>query len=262
MCLAASAGGSALSVGASVGCLDIIRQPFPRAMVNLPVEYRLAQIIPPSQLRGIAFGAPGSYRLSSSNPWATEGLYLHERYGAVTADSPGRPSFDTRALLAGDSHPYPSVNHVRARLIFRMVTAPNELTWTTSTFPDVLQDGLNDWAKTIYSRSSFPLPEIAPQLSLLGPAADGTNSLPAFKVQIRSRWNLYLNAEWDTFGVSGSHQYVFTGHHQTEVQVAPAYDSYRAWDNRQSPVNAEGIYCNAAQGFIPVPVIEAQTVLQ
>jgi len=226
------------------------------------VEYRVTHIIPPAQLSGIAFGEPGSYRLPASSAWATEGLFLHERYGAAVTDSLGQPAFDTRALLTGDTYPYPSVNNVRARLVFRMGTAASELTWTTAGFYDVLNGGLADWARTTYVRSSYPLPGSLPNISLLGPALNGTNTLPAFKLALQTRWDLYLLAEWDEFTVSADHDYVYAGHRQVEVRVAPTYTSYRAWDNRQSPANATGIYCNAAQGYIPVPVIEAQTVLR
>jgi len=256
------AGGVPLRLSGSVGCLNVTRRPFPRAMVNIPVEYRVTAIIPPALLSGIAFGDPGSYRLSATDPWATEGLYLHERYGAVTTDSYGQPAFDTRALLAGDVHPYPSVNNVRARLEFKLATAADELNWSTAGFPQSFQGGLRDWAKTVYARSSFPLPGSTDYISHLGPALNGTNSLPAFKVTVQSQWDLYLYAEWDEFAVNDAHAYVLTGHRQTEVRVGHTYTSFRTWDIRQNLTGAAGIYCNAAQGYLPVPVIEGQTVLR
>lgn len=256
------AGGELLRLNGSVGCLSVYRRPFPRAMVNLPVEFRVMGIIPPNQLSGITFGDPGSYRLSAGDPWATEGLLLHERYGAITSDSYGQPAFNTRALLGGDAYPYPSINNIRARLVFKMAATADALTWTTAGFSIPFDGGLSDWAKTTYAWASFPLPGSVPNISLLGPAQNGTNSLPAFKVAVQSRWDLYLNAEWDEFTVNDAQAYVLANHRQVEVRVAPTYNSYRAWDSRQSPANATSIYCNAAQGFLPVPVIEAQMVLR
>lgn len=256
------AGGQLLRISGSVGCLNVSRRPYPRALVNLPVEYRVTGVIPPNQLSGIPFGDPGSYRLSSSDPWATEGLFLHERYGGVTSDSFGQPAFNTRALLVGDAYPYPSVNNVRARLVFKMATGAEALTWTTAGRPSPFYGGLTQWAETTYTWASYPLPGSLQHISSLGPALNGTNSLPAFKVAVQSRWDLYLNAEWDEYTVNDAHEYVWANHRQVEVRVAPAYVSYRVWDNRQQPVNAAAIYCNAANGYIPVPVIEAQTVLR
>jgi hypothetical protein len=99
-------------------------------------------------------------------------------------------------------------------------------------------------------------------ISSLGPALNGTNTLPAFKLALQTRWDLYLRSEWDDYTVNVAHNYVLAAHRQFEVRVAPTYISYRAWDNRQSVTNAAGIYCNAAQGYIPVPVIEAQAVMR
>ncbi len=257
-----AAAGELLRLDASVGCLNVTRRPYPRAMVNLPVEYRVTGIIAPEQLWGVPFGSQGSYRLSAGNAWATEGLFLHERYGALTRDSYGQPAFDTRSLLAGDAYPFPSVNNVRAKLVLRMATGPDALAWTTAGISAPFFGGLSEWARTTYAWSSFPLPGSSQSISPLGPAMNGSNTLPAFRVTVQSHWDLYLNAEWDEYAVSGSHAYGLAGHHQVDVRVAPTYASYRAWDGRQSHMGAAEIYCNAAQGFIPVPVIEAQTVLR
>jgi hypothetical protein len=255
-------GGQSLQIGAAVGCLDVTRRPYPRAMVNIPVEYAVAQIIPPAQLQGIPFGAPGSYRVSVNGPWATEGLYLHERYGAGATDSYGQPAFETRALLAGDPYPYPSVNHARAHLVFRMATNTGDLSWIATGFPHILHGGLNSPVQMTFPLASFPLDGNASKISLLGPAMDGSNVLPAFKLSVQTHWSLFLDAEWDSFTVNGSHQYVFAGHHGAEIPLGQTYASYRVWDAQQSLANTASIYCNAAAGYIPLPVIEAQTVLQ
>lgn len=247
---------------AAVGCLDIGRTPYPRAIVGVPVELLVERILPPSRLAGVAFGSPGSYRLSTSEAWTTEGLYLHERYGPTSTDSFGRRAFDTRGLLAGDAHPYPSLNNVRAYLKFTLDTGAGGVSWMTDRWPSFRPGGLGAPFKTIYPRASFPLPDYADIFSPYGPALNGANNLPAFKLRVRSYWRLTLTAEWDTYDVNGSNQYVRTGHMRVERPFGMEFMSLRAWDDRQAPAGVGDIYCNAAAGYVPVPVIEAQTVLQ
>ena len=155
---------------AAVGCLDIRRTPYPRAIVGIPVELLVQRILPPSRLAGVAFGSPGSYRLSTSEAWTTEGLYLHERYGQTSTDSFGRSAFDTRGLLAGDRYPYPSLNNVRAYLKFALNT--DAVSWMTDRWPSYLPGGLDAPFKLIYPRASFPLPNYADIFSPYGPAVN------------------------------------------------------------------------------------------
>lgn len=254
-----SVGGQPLRLINAVGCLDVRRQPYPRALVGLPVELALRGILPPSQLANIPFGAPGSYRVATSEPWTTEGLYLHERYGAGVADSGGRPAFDTRRLLGGDAFPYPSLNNVRAQLRFRLQP---EVSWSTERLPGPFATGLAEPLKLIYPRASFPLPELADLLSPFGPAVNGANTLPAFKLNVQTAWQLVLVAEWDNYVVNGNRQYVRGAHERVEVPLGGPFTSARVWDSRQSAAGVAAVHCNAAAGYVPVPVIEAQSALQ
>ncbi len=255
-----SSGGQPYQLSSSVGCLDVRRTPYPRALVNLPVELQVSRLVPPDQLAGIPFGGPGSYRLLPSEPWATTGLYLHEIYGAGASDSLGRPAFDTRRLLAGDAYPYPSINNVRARLVLRMETSPGQIQWTTAGTAQTLSGGLASPVRLAFRRASFPLPGLEAQFSPYGPSVGGLSILPAYKLSLRTQWRLYLQAEWDTYFVTDAHEYARAGRAGVELPLGDLLTSYRAWDARQSPVPS--IYCNAAAGYLPVPVIEAQIVLQ
>jgi hypothetical protein len=254
--------GAALRLMNSAGCLDIRRSHYPRAIVGVPVEFRVRGILPTSQINGITFGQAGSYRVSTRLPWATEGLYLHERYGAATTDSAGRPAFNTRALLGNDPYPFPSRNNVRAHLEFRMLADDSEVRWLTERLPAPLRGGLQSPLQFIYPRSSFPLPEYGDLYSTDGPARSGANNLPALRLQVQTRWQLVLVSEWDNYTVNAAHEYIRGAHERLETPISQPYLSSRAWDSRQSAVGAEAAQCNAASGYIPVPVIEAQAVLQ
>lgn len=255
-------GGRRLTLSAAPGCLDVRRSLYPRAIVGLPVEFSVDRIIPPGQLAGVAFGQPGSYRISSSQPWTTEGLYLHERYGAGVTDAYGRRAFDTRTLLAGDAHPYPSLNNVRAHLEFRLKATDDQMAWVTERLPQAVYGGLQEPVEFLYPRASFPLPEYGELYTADGPAQNGANILPAFKLWVRTQWQLVLLTEWDTYTVSANNAYIRNGHVRLEVPLGGPYASLRAWDSRQTNVNVAEAYCNASEGYIPVPVIEAQAVLQ
>jgi hypothetical protein len=251
--------GQPLRLMVSVGCLDVRRTQYPRVMVGVPVEFDVRRIIPPSQLANVPFGGPGSYRVSSSQAWTTEGLYLHERYGAASTDSLGRPAFDTRVVLSGDPYRFPSLNNVRAYLKFTL--DPNSFVWNTADLPEI-SSGLQDPVKLIYPRSSFPLPGEAELLSPFGPSRQGRNDLPAFRLSVRAEWQLRLVVEWDNYYVNGSRQYTRGIHERFDLPIARPFTSARVWDSRQSAQGVGIDYCNATWGYVPVPVIEAQTVLK
>lgn len=260
-----SIGATPLSVGNSAGCLDILRAPFPRAMARLeePTKFNIVGFIPPERL-GYPDGAPGSYRVGA-RPWTTTGQFLHERWGWWTYDSSGLPAFSTNAIRpASDPYWYPSINNLRAYLLFSLNTYPNAVMWSVDGLPAFDERGgfAGDPVEIRFIRSSFPLPGQDSTYSRYGPSRTGANDLPAFKMRVRTRWQLYLVAEWDNYGVNGTNEYVFTGHESYTVPVGAAYISYRVWDSRQSITNTGQAFCNAADGHVPVPVIEAQAVIR
>jgi hypothetical protein len=256
-------GQSVVLLGAT-GCLDITRTPYPRAMVGVPTTFEIRGLF--DGVATIPDDLPGGYRLSSV-PWATEGLYLHERYTAISYDYLGRPAFNTRSLLGSDPYPYPSLNNVRAYLLFQMATDPNRILWTTESFSGApLTGGLPGNRVTLesgYPRSSFPLSRYWYQISNYGPDKYGQNVLTAFKVRVETAWQLYLVAEWDAYYVDGNNAYTRGAHQGVVAPIGSPYESYRAWDGRQSlSFGAQSVYCNAQDGYLPVPVLEAQSVLK
>ncbi len=260
-----SMGGMALSLGDSVGCLDVLRAPYPRTMVRLqePTKFTIVGFIPPERL-GYPDGAPGSYRIGPL-PWTTMGLFLHERWGWWTYDSRGQSAFNTEAVRpAGDRYWYPSLNSIRAYLLFSLNTNSNEVVWSVDKYPGFeYRGGLAGSPIEIrFIQSSFPLPGQQNLYSTYGPSRTGTNTLPAFKVRTRTVWQLYLVVEWDTYGVNGNNEYILTGHEGGTVPVGAPFTSYRVWDGRQSPNNTGQAFCNTADGYVPVPVLEAQAVIR
>jgi hypothetical protein len=260
-----SIGATPLSIGNSVGCLDILRAPYPRTMVRLqePTRFNIVGFIPPDRL-GYGQGEAGSYRIGPL-PWTTVGLFLHERWGWQTYDSNGLPAFNTEALRpASDPYWYPSINNIRAYLLFGMNPNPNEVLWTVDSLPSFEYRGgfAGNPAEVRFIHSSFPLPAQEDLYSNYGPSRTGANSLPAYKMRVRTGWLLFLVTEWDNYGVNGSNQYVFVNHEGYSVLVGYPYLSYRVWDGRQPSANTGQAFCNAADGYLPVPVIEAQAVIR
>lgn len=255
-----SLNGQSLQVLGAAGCMDVTRTPYPRAMVGLQTTFAITGLFP--QVNNIAEGQPGWYRLQSGNSWATEGQYLHERYGHITVDSRGQLAFNTNAVLAGDSHPYPSLNNVRAQLVFSLPPADDSFRWSVMGLSGASGGGLSQPMEKIFAFSSYPDGRPYP-ISYYGPDKDGLNRLPAFRLQLRSTWGLYYLVEWDNFYVNGNNAYV-RGTHEQHVVPLGQYFAYRAWDERQtvdSP-SVELLYCNASpSGYIPVPVVEAQSVI-
>jgi hypothetical protein len=246
-----------LQVDVGVGCVDVRRSPYPRAMVANDLKLSDVGVLP--SVDGVGAGQPGWYRLTA-NPMTTEGLYLHERYGQVTHDSAGRPAFDTRSLLAGP-YRYPSINNVRIVLRFERNSDAGSRWWLEGQMiasGPVGQELAVDGA-THFDRASYPLPGADVQFN--GPDLQGNNALPAFPLRLETSWSLVYYATWDTFGVNGHNEYVHTGSGQSRIGIGN-YVSLRAWDSRQHMDSViRGIYCNAADGYIPLPILEGQSVL-
>lgn len=244
-----------LRVYVGVGCMDVVRRPYPRAMVANDLRLSSPRILP--NVEGVTSGDPGWYRRVS--PVQTEGLYLHEAYGQVTADSMGQPAFDTRSLIPGP-YRYPDINNVRIVLRFAQNTGAGA-TWMV--YGEVIASGPTYAEQVVEGaklfRSSFPTPDA--DVALNGPDRNRTNTLPAFRLGLQTRWVLVYFATWDTFGVDGNNAYVRTGRSSSVVGIRE-YTSFRAWDSRQIVDAAtRNAYCNASTGYIPVPVIEGQSVL-
>jgi hypothetical protein len=242
--------------------VDVTRKPYPRAVVNTKTTFTVNGLFP--SVQNIAVGQPGWYRLAPDDgPWATEGLYLHESYGNVTFDAYGRPAFNTNALLAGDAYPYPSFNNLRANVQFFISGPDNTFRWTVTGLDGETISTVNSApVERFFAFASHPTERPYP-ISNTGPSRTGANNLPAFHVALRATWNAWLMVEWDNYFVNGNNAYV-RGSHEGYAIPLGRYYSYRVWDRQQPLAGVESIYCNASAngGYMPVPVLEAQSVLK
>lgn len=244
-----------LRVYAGVGCLDVYRRPYPRTMVANDLRLSSPRILP--DVVGVSPTSPGWYRVVG--PTQTEGLYLHEAYGQVTTDSTGQPAFDTRSLVPGP-YRYPDINNVRIALQFAQNSGAGAI-WVLD--DEVMASGPTRVEQVVegikFYKSSFPIP--GSEVAFDGPDRSRRNTLPAFRLRLQTRWFLMYVATWDTFGVDGNNAYVLTGRSGVAIAIRE-YTSFRAWDSRQV-VDAvtRNAYCNASTGYIPLPVLEGQSVL-
>lgn len=257
-----SMNGQPLRVTSGAGCVDVTRKPYPRAVVNTKTTFTVNGLF--SNVQNVVRGQPGWYRLSPDNgPWATEGLYLHENYGNVTFDANGRPAFNTDALLAGDSYPYPSFNNLRAIVRFFIAGPDDTFRWTVTGLDSATASTVNSApVERVFAFASYPSGRPYP-ISNIGPDRVGQNTLPAFHVALRATWEAWLMVEWDNYFVDGNNAYMRGSHEGYAIRLGQYY-SYRAWDRQQPLAGVESIYCNASanNGYMPVPVLEAQSVLK
>jgi hypothetical protein len=243
--------GAPVVVDAAVGCVDVDRRPYPRTLVHLTDDttLRLVGLIPPEGL-GLGFGAPGWYRMTGA--WRVQGLYLHERFGDTAA-------FNTRRLLGNDPYPFPSIDRVTAYL--ELIAEPEHTVWEVRGAPAGVRlvERLGERSRLRFSRASFPLPGAAESFSWDGPDRHGHNTLPAYRVSVRTRWLARLVIGYAVFGVVDN-RYEVIGYAGPFAIPVGHYLSRRAWDWGQSPASPG--FCDAAQGYLPVPVLEAQAVLR
>jgi hypothetical protein len=100
-----------------------------------------------------------------------------------------------------------------------------------------------------------------------GPQINSTlNPLPAYRLQVRSEWEVWMQYRYEEWGISGGTYGLVREISEDFVQVGTVgtRTSYRAWDPQQGTLTGlEGSpNCNATSaGYIPVPVMEGQTVL-
>jgi hypothetical protein len=256
--------GIALWVG--VGCLVVDRQPYPRALVGVLTQLQLVEQMQDPRAKSanknglIDLGAyrqlgGGGYRIGAdstvTHPIAESG-YLGELYG-------GGREFSTRTVLGLR---YPGVDHVAARLEFRMAGIAPEWTLGLPVLGST-QPGGQARGRTVtltYPYASYPQPAYSEVYSFLGPDQQLGHSLPAFKLQVETVWDLFLNVSWRQYYVSDS-RYEFRQVPAREVWLG-RYISFRAADPRDGALSYPAEFCNASGGsYIPVPVIEGQAAL-
>ncbi len=263
-------------------CLRITRTPYPRLMVNLgegrlTIEPGLAAAFGPAHPAVAAHGDAGWYTrwptvadtLPEPGNWT--GLQVAGNWYGRPLGNASVPEYDPRVGLGPDH--YPTIRQLRARLLYQLV-GDIEVRLPGDSAGMVLgPDGVSLHPQ----RSSLPWPEPRsgnpPGLVVAsgGPDVDGSNRLPAFRLQVVSYWRLWLNTSYERWhAVEGN--YEKDGARVTKtVPVAdlPIQTSFRVWTAAQD-ISAGGFigtpYCNASAsaeggGYLPIPVMEGQSVL-
>lgn len=290
---------NALSI--APGCLSINRSPYPRLMVGLgsptisigPAPFRSGSVQVSSH--NSSFIAPG-YPVSGNrqgwyNTWI-DGATISGVSG-ITMTVAGNwygisYQYATESLgvarndwyVEGSS--YPSIRNLAVRLLYVMQDTVDvgmglsgsggaggpEAPMASGTVPSAplkLDGGL----LLTVTRSSNPAPggpSFAEHIvNRGGPDLNGMNTLPAYMLQVRSYWVLYMQYGFENWTISGGsyHMTSRVGPITRTVDEFAADPSFRSWDRRQG--NLLGLvgqpYCNADSGYIPVPVMEGHTVL-
>ncbi len=214
-------------VQAAMGCLLIDRTPYPRALVNYPqrpdqvggdtgVKFALhddglslasdmAAWIPPADLIGLAPGQSGWYQ-----PATDVAINVGNRSDAVRGVELGEDTagFDSRNILrahglwTGTRQNF-DIQNVKAFLAFVRDEAPDALHWDFSPNNLPFLSGIGSNVFFRFPRASFPAPingDLAPD----GIDLNGGATLPAFKLVVRSQWDLWYFASWDTYYVAGN----------------------------------------------------------
>ena len=277
------------NISAAVGCVNILRQPFPRALVNVPVKFGLASLA--SGGRYSLLVDPASFRAGQAGYSTAPAIPVGtgERLGA-SAGAPGVPANSTRIWggagsiqkfvpVAVSAHSgqvgngyYPNIQAVYSWLeLFPALdfgSAP--VAWTAGT-----QD-INGYRGASYENPINPRPNHfgAPDGFLQftyflsswgrpghGPAQDLSLTLPAYQVKIAIPWRAYQVAFYQAWHITG-HQYKpVNAQFFSTVSASASNDPYQSFRIRDPRVPAWQSTDCAANGYIGVPVIEAQTVL-
>jgi hypothetical protein len=263
-------------------CLNLQRTPYPRLMVNLGIGRLtlapgLAAALGPTHPAVAAHGDAGWYTrwptvadtLPEAGHWS--GLQVAGNwYGRPLGDA-SVPTYDPRDQLGSER--YPTIRHLRARLIYQLVGDVRVQLPGANAAQVLGPEGVSLQP----SRSSHSGPVTVsgnlPGLIVAsgGPNVDGTNSLPAFRLQVISQWRLWLHTSYERWhAVAGVYQQDGPRvNHMVPVDALPWQTSARVWTTQQdiTPGGFIGVpYCNASLsaeggGYLPLPVMEGQSVL-
>ena len=275
----------AYRIQVAVGCLNVVRTPYPRWMarsqidkddpnrkVTLQITGVLDRVVSPRTGAALPASQAGWYQVDSNENGqaVVSGQYLHEQAGAPTFTSAsGLTGFDTRTLVHnGTAYAYPNLNAVRIKLYFqtdvRFIT-----TWDLAGLrtTDLPMGQTVEWENP-FVFSSFPDPRNGLEIVSGGPNRTNTgNTLPAFPLRVYTPWVLWWSVEYARYRVD-TNRYIEDGVVRAGgVDTDNAYRlgslmSARVWDSRQpvSPEVADG-YCQADDGYLPIPVLQGQSVL-
>lgn len=274
---------------ANQGCLDVRRNPYPRLMVGLAAPSLTfngvlptgdASINPSNWMTGYSegwyqtsFGPSGRAGLPIDGGFAA-GNWLGQAFGGSYTG----PEYPPVRLDLSAIDIYPSINNISLRLVY--VHMPDDLvdvsiSGSPAPFTSV------DWDRSsplrfLVNRSSNPAAAIGADdiVSSGGPARNGQSTLPAYRVQIESRWTLYAQWRFELWEIRNNvYQPAIGGGGAVlapiiaggRVSTWPVQTGTRAWDSQQR--SSVGLVdrpnCNAiaGDGYIPVPVMEGHSVL-
>lgn len=252
-----------LAVLGSPGCLRIDRNYFPRAIVNRQVTFQINGVIPSDDLPSSA-SDEGFYRTIAGDPYTVWGRTLGE-------EAQGTLRFDVGSYLSdvmSDGHPYPNIDNVTGYLELQR-TPRTEWNVEGGSGSTAIGNSQGDTLRVTFRQSSFPGPGTT--MASDGPNADNSaNELPAYRLSVQSAWTLTYVVSYDMYNVSAN-TYTFAGRVVgARVPLLGANNPRRSWrvlGGKQGGVlqNTDGLsYCvsNVLDGYVPVPVIEMQSVLR
>lgn len=260
-----------LRISGAVGCLNVehgfgdraVTQP--RALTGLvehPFRLSVTGVLTPSVL-GLTFSDAGWYRQSSDSTWTVTGRTLGEM-----VHGQGQSTFDLRGYLG---YRYPDIRQLNVYLRFNAQpdqtewgfaggTPPREAVYMANQGPAALH-----WF--MFFVSSYPSANAPWIRAGIGPSKTG-DYLPAYMVTARSAWTAELVYSWEVWTIEGGEykkRADFSGSTHDLFGAGSTVASYRVldypvWDAARMAPGAN-TNCDAATGFIPVPVVEAQSVL-
>jgi hypothetical protein len=277
------------TIEAQVGCTNILRQPFPRALVNVPVKFGIASLAngghsydllvnPNTFGAGQAGYSTGSVQVAG----VTKALGTSFRAPGIPNGSQriwgGQPSsvqaFTPRDLSAhaGQNDYYPSIRVAYSWLeLFPVLdrgTAP--IAWSAGT------QAIRNYHGASYSTGLNLVPphfatsngflEFVYLLSSWGRGGQGPNqnlglTLPAYRVRIAIPWQAYQVTYYQTYSIV-NHHYGPTGQVFETAAMNNPSNVLASWRVRDPRVSQWlGSDCSQQSGYLGVPVLEAQSIL-
>lgn len=268
---------------ANQGCISVQRRPYPRMMVGLGTPTLSFNGLVPTDVGWMTGYSAGWYDvdlsgdelrgISAHGANYAAGNWLGQSLGSGVSDYPAvwlhNPSIDF----------YPDINELSMRLVYVLterVAEPLEVAFTGGAgAPQFISWDGSQPLRLSATRSSNPSAPMAGDdlVGSGGPNRSGPADLPAYKLQVRSTWTLYVQWRYFEYAISpnaqGDGQYgrrsAVPRVEAVEVTGLQSVVGYRTWDTQQA--TRAGLsaspHCNALpnEGYIPVPVMEGQSVL-
>lgn len=259
-----------LRISGAVGCLNIERGygseavALPRTLIGLqgdPFRLAVTGVITPTDL-GLSFDTAGWYR--TADDWSVTGRTLGE-----VVRGAGHAVFDLKGYLG---YTYPDIRNLNVYL--RFTANPDDTEWgfAGGTPPrDVVYmaaQGASAVRWFHFFSSSYPSAAAPWVKDGIGPSTTG-DYLPAYAITARTPWTAELVYSWEEWTIEGG---TYQKVKDAAPQVTRIFDAvstvasyrvldYAVWKEAAMSPGANA-NCDAATGYIAVPVIEAQSVLR